>query len=162
MGWRSKSKVRRNAQKKGYRSGFELKVSEQLNEAKIAFGYEDTVIPYVKPATKHKYTIDFRLPNGILIEAKGRWTLEDRKKHYEHAMEVLGGHWEPSKIVYETVRLGSRGPTVRAVQEELEIGADGIFGRGTEAHVKAWQEENGLLADGIMGPKSLAMLFGED
>ena len=81
MGWRSKSKVRRNAQKKGYRSGFELKVSEQLNEAKIAFGYEDTVIPYTKPATKHKYTIDFRLPNGILIEAKGRWTLEDRKKH---------------------------------------------------------------------------------
>ena len=81
MGWRSKSKVRKNAQKKGYRSGFELKVSEQLNEAKIAFGYEDTVIPYTKPATKHKYTIDFRLPNGILIEAKGRWTLEDRKKH---------------------------------------------------------------------------------
>ena len=88
--------------------------------------------------------------------------LEDRQKHYTHAMEVLGGHWEPSKMVYETVRLGSRGPTVRAVQEELEIGADGIFGRGTEAHVKAWQEENGLTPDGIMGPKSLAMLFGED
>ena len=81
MGWRSKSKVRRNAQKKGYRSGFELKVSEKLNEAKVSFGYEDTVIPYIKPATTHKYTIDFRLPNGILIEAKGRWTLEDRKKH---------------------------------------------------------------------------------
>lgn len=81
MGWRSKSKVRKNAQKKGYRSGFELKVSEQLNEAKVAFGYEDTVIPYTKPATNHKYTIDFRLPNGVLIEAKGRWTLEDRKKH---------------------------------------------------------------------------------
>jgi len=81
MAWRSKSKVRRNAQKKGYRSGFELKVSEQLNEAKVSFGYEDTVIPYTKPATNHKYTIDFRLPNGILIEAKGRWTLEDRKKH---------------------------------------------------------------------------------
>jgi putative chitinase len=88
--------------------------------------------------------------------------LEDRQKHYTHAMEVLGGHWEPSKMVYETVRVGSRGPTVRAVQEELEIGADGIFGRGTEAHVKAWQEENGLTPDGVMGPKSLAMLFGED
>ena len=81
MGWRSKSKVRRNAQKKGYRSGFELKVSEKLNEANVSFGYEDTVIPYIKPATTHKYTIDFRLPNGVLIEAKGRWTLEDRKKH---------------------------------------------------------------------------------
>lgn len=87
--------------------------------------------------------------------------LEDRKKHYDHAMEVLGGTWEPTKIVYETIRLGSRGPTVRAVQEELEIGADGIFGRGTEAHVKAWQEKNGLVPDGVMGPKSLAIMFGE-
>jgi len=50
---------------------------------------------------------------------------------------------------------------VRAVQEELEIGADGVFGPGTEAHVKAWQAENGLVADGIMGPKSLALMFGE-
>jgi putative chitinase len=87
--------------------------------------------------------------------------LEDRKKHYDHAMEVLGGTWEPSKVVYETIRLGSKGPTVKAVQEELEIGADGIFGRGTEAHVKAWQEENGLTPDGVMGQKSLAIMFGE-
>lgn len=85
--------------------------------------------------------------------------LEDRKKHYKHAMEVLGGDWEPSAIVYETVRVGSRGPTVAAVQEELEIGADGIFGKGTEAHVKAWQEENGLTPDGVMGPKSLELMF---
>ena len=88
--------------------------------------------------------------------------LEDRKKHYEHAMEVLGGHWEPAQMVYETIRLGSRGPTVKAVQEELEIGADGVFGRGTEAHIKHWQEENGLTPDGVMGPISLAMMFGED
>ena len=85
--------------------------------------------------------------------------LEDREKHYKHAMEVLGGDWEPAAIVYETVRLGSKGPTVRAVQEELEIGADGVFGRGTEAHVKAWQEENGLTPDGIMGPASLKLMF---
>ena len=85
--------------------------------------------------------------------------LEDREKHYEHAMHVLGGDFDPAAIVYETVRVGSRGPTVAAVQEELEIGADGIFGRGTEAHVKAWQEENGLTADGIMGPASLKLMF---
>ena len=81
MSWKSKSKVRRNAIKHGYRSGFELKVAEQLNENSIEFGYEDTVIPYIQPETHHKYTVDFRLPNGILIEAKGRWTLQDRKKH---------------------------------------------------------------------------------
>jgi len=81
MAWKSKSKIRRNAIKHGYRSGFELKVAEQLNEESIQFGYEDTVINYIKPETRHKYTIDFSLPNGILVETKGRWTLEDRKKH---------------------------------------------------------------------------------
>jgi hypothetical protein len=81
MTWRSKSKLRANAIKHGYRSGFEHKVSDQLSEAKIKYGYEDTVIPYIRPETKHTYTIDFTLPNGILVETKGRWVLEDRKKH---------------------------------------------------------------------------------
>ena len=81
MAWRSKSKVRKNAIKHGYRSGFEHKVADQLNEQKIKFEYETTVIDYIKPQTNHTYTIDFTLPNGILIETKGRWVLEDRKKH---------------------------------------------------------------------------------
>ena len=81
MAWRSKSKLRSNAIKHGYRSGFEHKVSDQLKENKIKFEYETTVIDYIKPETKHTYTIDFTLPNGILVETKGRWVLEDRKKH---------------------------------------------------------------------------------
>jgi len=81
MAWRSKSKLRANAIKHGYRSGFEHKVSDQLKENKIKFEYETTVIPYIRPETKHTYTIDFTLPNGILIETKGRWVIEDRKKH---------------------------------------------------------------------------------
>jgi len=78
---RKKSNARANAIKHGYRSGFEHKVSEKLTESKIKFGYEVTQIQYVKPQTSHKYTVDFTLPNGILIETKGRWVLEDRKKH---------------------------------------------------------------------------------
>ena len=81
MSWRSKSKVRANAIKHGYRSGFEHKVSEQLTEGKVKFGYEETVIEYTVPARQSKYTVDFTLPNGILVETKGRWTSEDRKKH---------------------------------------------------------------------------------
>ena len=81
MAWRSKSKLRANAIKHGYRSGFEHKVSDQLKEQKIKFEYETTVIDYIKPETQHKYTVDFTLPNGILVETKGRWVLEDRKKH---------------------------------------------------------------------------------
>ena len=81
MSWRSKSKVRKNAIKHGYRSGFEHKVADQLSENKIDFEYEKTIINYIKPETKHTYTIDFTLPNGILVETKGRWVIEDRKKH---------------------------------------------------------------------------------
>ena len=78
---RKKSKARANAIKHGYRSGFEHKVSEKLTECKVKFGYETTQIKYIKPETHHKYTVDFTLPNGILVETKGRWVLEDRKKH---------------------------------------------------------------------------------
>ena len=81
MGWNSKTKARKAALKYGYRSGFEHKVSEQLKEQKIEFGYEDTTIEYVIPERKSKYTVDFTLPNGILVETKGRWMADDRQKH---------------------------------------------------------------------------------
>ena len=81
MGWGSNSRARRAALKHGYRSGFEHKVSEQLTERKIKFGYVDTVIEYTIPERKSKYTVDFTLPNGILVETKGRWVAADRKKH---------------------------------------------------------------------------------
>jgi len=80
MSWNSKSKARRVALKYGYRSGFEHKVSDQLKEQKIEFGYEDTTIEYIIPERKSKYTVDFTLPNGILVETKGRLTLQDRQK----------------------------------------------------------------------------------
>jgi hypothetical protein len=67
----------------GYRSKFENSIGTQLSEHKINPKkiYETTVIDYIKPQTNHTYTVDFALPNGILVEAKGRWVLEDRKKH---------------------------------------------------------------------------------
>ena len=86
--------------------------------------------------------------------------LEDRKKHYEHALEVFDGHYTPSKT-YETVKKGSKGQTVMDVQRALNIiPVDGIFGPGTENYVKRWQQTNGLTPDGIMGPKSLGKLLG--
>ena len=46
-------------------------------------------IQYEKPATKHKYTPDFVLPNGIIIEAKGIFEREDRQKHLLIKMHTL-------------------------------------------------------------------------
>ena len=87
--------------------------------------------------------------------------LEDRKKHYIHALDVLGGDYEEPKVDYNvTVRVGSRGPVVAEVQEKLGLTADGIFGPGTARAVKKWQSKNGLGADGIVGPKTLGKLLG--
>ena len=88
--------------------------------------------------------------------------LDDRKKHYLHAMDVLGGDFEEPETDYnQTIRQGSRGPLVAEVQEKLDISpADGIFGPGTARIVKEWQSSNGLTADGIVGPKTLGKLLG--
>jgi hypothetical protein len=64
-----------------YRSGLEEAVADQLKQAGIEAAYEEEKIHYVTPATPHKYTPDFRLPNGIYIETKGKFETADRKKH---------------------------------------------------------------------------------
>ena len=43
--------------------------------------YETTKIKYVVPESLHTYTADFKLPNGIIVETKGRFVVADRKKH---------------------------------------------------------------------------------
>ena len=67
--------------KYGFRSGLEEKVAEYLASKGVGFSFETLKVPYVKPETKHIYTPDFILDNGIIIETKGRWMMEDRKKH---------------------------------------------------------------------------------
>lgn len=66
-----------------YRSGLEQKVAAQIEAAGLPVVYEDkaNVIPYTTPATPHKYTPDFKLPNGIIVETKGIFDADDRKKH---------------------------------------------------------------------------------
>lgn len=56
------------------------------------------------------------------------------------------------------LKRGSRGSTVKKLQETLGIDADGKFGPGTAKAVQKYQEENGLKADGIVGPNTLEKL----
>ena len=64
-----------------YRSGLEDAIADQLRAAGIDAAYEQIKIEYVQPAKIRKYTPDWILPNGIIIETKGRFTSEDRQKH---------------------------------------------------------------------------------
>ena len=59
----------------------------------------------------------------------------------------------------ELYKRGSRGEMVKQIQMSLHLYADGIFGIITEEAVKAFQTENGLTADGIVGPATLAKLI---
>jgi len=69
------------AAKYGFRSGLEERVAEQLDKAGVQYTYEQVKLNYIKPASKHVYTPDFVLSNGIVIETKGRFLLADRQKH---------------------------------------------------------------------------------
>lgn len=66
--------------KHGYRSGLEDKISKQLQKSGVSFEYETLKIQYEVNETR-RYTPDFILPNGIIIETKGRFVAADRKKH---------------------------------------------------------------------------------
>lgn len=57
-----------------------------------------------------------------------------------------------------TLRQGSRGDDVRALQNRLGIKADGIFGPQTAAAVRDFQTKAGLSADAIVGTKTWGAL----
>jgi len=65
----------------GFRSGLEEQIAEQLSSAGVEAGYETEKVSYTRPARTAKYTPDWILPNGIVIETKGRFKVDDRQKH---------------------------------------------------------------------------------
>lgn len=66
--------------KHGYRSGLEGALSEQLSRLGLPVMYEAVSIPW-RLEKSCRYTPDFVLPNGIIIESKGRFVTNDRQKH---------------------------------------------------------------------------------
>jgi putative chitinase len=96
----------------------------------------------------------------------GNIGLEDRQRRYNHAISLLevktsSPAAKPTNSVNmnETLRVGSKGETVKAVQTKLGLKADGNFGPETERTVKEWQAQNGLTVDGIVGIKTLKRLL---
>ena len=67
--------------------------------------------------------------------------------------------------ISQTLKMGSTGEQVKILQNRLnELGysvgtADGIFGAKTRNAVIAFQKDNGLAADGIVGQKTIEKLF---
>ncbi len=64
-----------------YRSGLERSIAGVLKKTGTPFEFETMKIAYEIPNRVATYTPDFILPNGIIIEAKGRFETKDRQKH---------------------------------------------------------------------------------
>jgi peptidoglycan hydrolase-like protein with peptidoglycan-binding domain len=56
------------------------------------------------------------------------------------------------------LRRGAKGALVKQLQAKLGLPEDGTFGPNTEAKVRAFQQAQGLAADGVVGAKSWAAL----
>lgn len=80
---RKPNKRRKPTNKKNlgkFRSGLEADNASYLNNKRIDYQYETIRIEWV---VSHKYLPDFILPNGIVVETKGRFVSADRRKHLE-------------------------------------------------------------------------------
>lgn len=63
-----------------------------------------------------------------------------------------------NEISYPTLKVGSKGAWVKALQTKLGIAADGTFGPKTKIAVAKAQKAKNLVADGVAGPKTLKTL----
>jgi peptidoglycan hydrolase-like protein with peptidoglycan-binding domain len=85
-----------------------------------------------------------------------------RTQSFHHVLIVREMHMpNPGQ---PTISAGVTGDAVRRLQRalrrtpDLGIAVDGVFGPGTEAAVKDFQQGSGLTADGIVGPQTWAAL----
>lgn len=92
--------------------------------------------------------------------------------YVKHIMQTINAHgldkydnWNVSYVPtkesspYTTIKIGSRGKSVINLQNQLnemgyKLSVDGIFGKNTQKAVIDFQKRNGLVVDGIVGPKT--------
>lgn len=75
------SKQSKNSKGETLRSGFEVMLTNELSRLKVNYAYEAIRIPYTPPQKLKHYIPDIILPNGIIVEIKGRFISADRQKH---------------------------------------------------------------------------------
>ena len=135
--------------------------SNWKDKGEIASMPKDTLCClFVKKGNKMEHT-GFGYNNETVECSVGVQHFTTRNKKWTHWAVPYGLDGE---IIERkpTIKRGSQGPYVTMAQVELmnrgysvgASGADGIFGKDTEKAVKAFQGDEGLTPDGIIGPKT--------
>ena len=143
-----------------------------------------TAVFVYKDETKRYTHIGLYVGNGEVIEAYGtqkgvimssvtdnKWNRWGEMKKVDFSEEKASPedpeHSAPeAPETRKTLRKGDKGSQVKELQERLlnlgyplpKYGADGDFGKETETAVKAFQHDNGLNADGVVGKNTWTAL----
>ena len=79
----SRSKIRQNAIKHGWRSGLEEAIASDLKAQGVPYEYECHTLQYIVPSRTAKYTPDFYITTMsgkiIVVESKGRFITANRQ-----------------------------------------------------------------------------------
>ena len=120
-------------------------------------------LQYLLNARGAKLTVD-----GIFGAKTKAAVVAFQRAHHLPADGVTGAKTWGALIV--TVKLGSTGSAVRAVQDQANfrnlrnghsLNVDGIFGPKTQAWVRGFQQSEGFKADGVVGPLTWQALVTE-
>ena len=120
-------------------------------------------LQYLLNARGAKLTVD-----GIFGAKTRAAVVAFQRAHHLSADGVTGAKTWAALVV--TVKLGSTGPAVRAVQDQANfrnlrdghsLNVDGVFGPKTQAWVRGFQQAEGFRADGIVGPLTWQALVTE-
>ncbi|MDQ3158780.1 MAG: peptidoglycan-binding protein [bacterium] len=129
----------------------QAKIKEALTHAPLHIGiaipatHAITLYSNEQDVLDHYEPFTYKYKGSIHFGMKGYMNVKENTKVY---------------IYTKTLKKGDKGNLVKDLQESLNsIGyncgiADGIWGKKTEATVRQFQKENGLVADGYFGPKS--------
>jgi len=108
---------------------------------------------------------EYRLPVGF----KNDPTFDMNDFRLQVSMIIAGIAPIPSQVPATdstntpTLRRGDTGKLVEIVQRKVGVTVSGTFDAGTEAAVRQFQRDNGLVPDGIVGPRTWASIrLGEE
>ena len=104
-----------------YKSKFEARVAEELFRLKLPIKYESEKIKYTIPEEEHTYTPDFPIGPIVYLEAKGKFTPADRKKH------ILLKKQHPEKEIWIVL-----------------MGPNNKLSKKSKTTYASWCEKNGL------------------
>lgn len=144
-------------------TGAEVKILQQGLGISADGSFGPQTLKAVKAfQTKHKLTVDgiagpqvwTKLIALGLVPAKGTTSAPAKTPAKPAAKDPL------EQYASVTLRRGSKGAAVTALQKALKITADGSFGPATEAAVRGFQKSKDLAANGVVGREVWDALIG--